>query len=293
MTSRGKYINNLAIVAGLALNLVMLWGVLQFWPRGFKPSPMPDLGQPAPLHKVEATITPPPDRPLRTVARPIAQPIVASPAALAETAKSIPETRMIDGPHKIVRSVGPGQERVTIDGENYVVTPPWLGHSLPQVIDPRHPGLVMLPREMAFEERKIYVTTDTRQAFLKMAEAAALDGVRLQVDSGYRSAGYQRAIYRKRLAEGTDFTEISKSVAPPGYSEHMLGCTLDLVPSNWSFKDTPADRWLRDNAGRFSFVQSYPANNPLGFAWEPWHWKYVGDDAIVSRQATLLKDHKS
>ncbi len=200
---------------------------------------------------------------------------------------------MIDGPRKIIRSAGPGQELVAIDGEYFTVTPPWLGHSLHQVIDPRHPGLVMLPREMTFEERKIYVTADTRQAFLKMADAADRDGVHLKVDSGYRSAGYQRAIYRKRLAEGIEFAEISKSVAPPGYSEHMLGCTLDLVPSNWSFKDTPADRWLRANAGRFSFVQSYPANNPKGFSWEPWHWKYVGNVADASRQVSLLNKQNS
>jgi D-alanyl-D-alanine carboxypeptidase len=200
---------------------------------------------------------------------------------------------MIDGPRKIIRSAGPGQELVAIDGEYFAVTPPWLGHSLPQVIDPRNPGLVMLPREMTFEERKIFVTAETRQAFLEMAEAAALDGVRLQVDSGYRSAGYQRAIFRKRLAAGIDFAEISKSVAPPGYSEHMLGCTLDLVPSNWSFKGTPADLWLRANAARFSFVQSYPANNTKGFSWEPWHWKYVGNGTDESQQVRLPKKHES
>jgi D-alanyl-D-alanine carboxypeptidase len=262
MARRGKKINNLILITGLLLNVALFWGILQLWPRDFRPLPLSD---PA----VSALFR-------------LARSPAVSPTPVA------PPPRVIDGPRKIIVSAGDGQELVRIDGENYLVEPPWRGHALPRVIDPRYPGLVMLPLEMTFEQRKIYVTAATRTAFLEMAEAAAADGIRLLVDSGYRSVGYQRAIYRKRLAEGLDFAEISRSVAPPGYSEHMLGCTLDLVPSDWSFKGTPADKWLGVNAERFGFVQSYPANNPKGFAWEPWHWKYLAPSVEPVKQTAVF-----
>jgi D-alanyl-D-alanine carboxypeptidase len=134
----------------------------------------------------------------------------------------------------------------------------------------------MLPVELTFENRKIYVTPETRDAFVEMARSAALDGVTLLVDSGYRSPAYQRKIYQRKMEEGDDFYAIAHGVAPPGYSEHMLGTTLDLVPSKWTFNNTSADKWLQENGARFSFSQSYPEKTELGFAWEPWHWKYIG-----------------
>jgi D-alanyl-D-alanine carboxypeptidase len=292
MGKQGKHISKLVIFTGLALNLVMLWGVLQLWPGPETSSPNPGLKRATRKQIRPKTATRPVPAP-GLAAGSESPPPVASLTAGDVVIKSSPLPTITGGPPKISRTIAASAERVTIDGENFTVPPPWQGHRLPRVIDPLHPGLVMLPREVTFEARKIYVTAQTQQAFLKMAEAAARDGVRLQVDSGYRSAGYQRAIYRRRLAEGVGFSQISKSVAPPGYSEHMLGCALDLVPSNWSFKDTPADHWLQANAWRFSFVQTYPANDPRGFSWEPWHWKYIGGEAKGSGGGVHLKDQQS
>ena len=168
------------------------------------------------------------------------------------------------------------REVVTIDGKVYEVKAPWLGHMIEGDFDPAGMDLVRLPVELVFENRNIYVTRETREAFVRMAEAAARDGVELMVDSGYRSAEYQQRIYQKKMAKGDDFYDVARWVAPPGYSEHMMGTTLDLVPSNWTFNGIPADRWLQENGERFSFTQTYPQESEGGFSWEPWHWKYTG-----------------
>lgn len=166
------------------------------------------------------------------------------------------------------------REIVTIDDQDYEVKEPWLGHRIEGDFDPARMDLVRLPVELVFESRNIYVTRKTHAAFILMAEAAAGDGVEIMVDSGYRSAAYQQRIYLRKMAKGDGFYKVARWVAPPGYSEHMLGTTLDLVPSNWAFSGTLADKWLQENGDRFSFTQTYPEKSVDGFAWEPWHWKY-------------------
>jgi hypothetical protein len=185
------------------------------------------------------------------------------------------KTQIVDRQSKVASPFSQ-KEYVMIGEQRFEVLEPWRGHRIGGPQGGEGLEFAMLPVELAFENRKIYVTPETRDAFVEMARAAALDGVMLLVDSGYRSPAYQRKIYQRKMEEGDDFYAIARGVAPPGYSEHMLATTLDLVPSKWTFNNTPADKWLQKNGGRFSFSQSYPEKTELGFAWEPWHWKYIG-----------------
>ena len=77
-------------------------------------------------------------------------------------------------------------------------------------------------------------------------------------------------------------------IAPPGYSEHATGLSIDfgsradpqcnLRPC---FADTAVGRWLAVNAPRFGFELSFPSGNAQGVAHEPWHYRYVGEDAAA------------
>jgi D-alanyl-D-alanine carboxypeptidase len=74
-------------------------------------------------------------------------------------------------------------------------------------------------------------------------------------------------------------TDILRSVAAPGCSEHHTGCALDLgddtsPPLEESFGRTMAFRWLVRHAARFHFRLSYPRRNPQGLVYEPWHWRW-------------------
>lgn len=79
----------------------------------------------------------------------------------------------------------------------------------------------------------------------------------------------------------------AKWVAPPGYSEHSTGLTIDFGSRNEPqchvnpcFKDTATGKWLKANASRFGFEMSFPAGNAQGVSFEPWHFRYInGADA--------------
>ena len=118
------------------------------------------------------------------------------------------------------------------------------------------------------------MTKATRDAFVAMASEAREAGVRLEVDSGFRSYRYQKQILERVLARGVAFEQAVQRIAPPGYSEHITGEAVDLVPSTGSFGDTAAYEWLLKNAANYCFRETYPKSASGDYAWEPWHWRY-------------------
>jgi len=118
---------------------------------------------------------------------------------------------------------------------------------------------------------------DTALAWRRMQAAAADEGVRLLLVSGFRSASHQADLIRQKLSAGQDIAEILKVVAAPGFSEHHTGKAVDIAtpgsrPLTVDFESTDAFRWLTAYAGRYGFRMSYGHDNALGFAYEPWHW---------------------
>ena len=112
-----------------------------------------------------------------------------------------------------------------------------------------------------------------------MIKQAEKDSVFFQVKSGFRSYPYQAQIFARRMNEGESFERVARDVAPPGYSEHMLGTALDLVTDTTPFAFSKAYKWLKANAEKYGFIESYPKDSESGFSWEPWHWRYAGSDA--------------
>jgi zinc D-Ala-D-Ala carboxypeptidase len=129
-------------------------------------------------------------------------------------------------------------------------------------------------------------------AFARMADAARCEGVGLLIISAYREYAFQEALFldaERRYGVGLG----SRWVAPPGHSEHHTGYVLDLADADFpetddepSFGETPAAAWLAVHAPSFGFELSFPEGNPQGVGFEPWHWRFVGDDtakALFSR----------
>ena len=162
-------------------------------------------------------------------------------------------------------------EQVELNGVVYDVPPPWRSNRIAETADPT--ALARVPVEMT-GEFGIYVTPETRDAVVAMAAAARGQGIRLEVDSGFRSYAFQKRILENLLAKGRPFLNAIRWTAPPGYSEHITGRAVDFVPSDADFKDAPAYQWLRKHAADFCFTESYPPGNAGGFEWEPWHWRY-------------------
>ena len=166
----------------------------------------------------------------------------------------------------------PPGETVTINGILYPVPRAWVGRKLNSP-PPAPSTLVRIPQQLTEDQSKIYIVKEARDALVVMAARAEEDGVLLRVDSGYRSARYQKQIFIRLMKKGRTFEDLVRYVAPPGYSEHMLGTVVDFSPGNWRFAATSAYAWLHEHAGEFGFSESYPKNNRY-HPWESWHWRY-------------------
>jgi D-alanyl-D-alanine carboxypeptidase len=72
--------------------------------------------------------------------------------------------------------------------------------------------------------------------------------------------------------------------ARPGFSEHQTGLAIDIGNPNGvcglqeCFAGTPAGVWAAQNAWRYGFIIRYPRGmTPVtGYAYEPWHLRFVG-----------------
>lgn len=121
------------------------------------------------------------------------------------------------------------------------------------------------------------LTPEAAARWHDMVTAAADDGIRLLIVSGYRSYAYQAELIRKKLADGQTLEEILEVNAAPGFSQHHTGEAVDIAtpgsrPLTEAFEDSAAFDWLGRRAGRFGFSMSYPRDNRWGFVYEPWHW---------------------
>jgi len=131
--------------------------------------------------------------------------------------------------------------------------------------------------EVGDDGREHRLTPATAAAWHAMSAAALADGVILKIESAFRSIERQAEIVRAKLEGGLSLDAILEVSAPPGYSEHHTGRAIDVTtdgvpPLEDEFEKTEAFRWLSANAGPFGFRLSYPAGNPNGYAYEPWHW---------------------
>lgn len=146
---------------------------------------------------------------------------------------------------------------------------------LPRQREPRE--LISVGSDVA--GREAWLEPRAARAWQRMRHAARADGVELQLVSAYRSIAYQRRLLARKLAQGRTLDDLLRVNAAPGFSEHHSGRAIDITtpgspPVEPDFEQTVAFAWLREHAGRYGFVLSFPEGNPHGIAYEPWHWCY-------------------
>lgn len=135
------------------------------------------------------------------------------------------------------------------------------------------------------------------EKFKKLQEDASMDGVFVIIDSGYRSYEYQKKVFDSLVSEkGQEYAK--KFVAQPGCSEHQTGLAFDFaVLRNGCYSDDIKEKdkeskWMKENAYRYGFILRYPKGKEsiTGYSFEPWHYRYVGEDLakyIDQNQLTL------
>jgi len=109
--------------------------------------------------------------------------------------------------------------------------------------------------------------------YVKMHNAASNQGLRLIVETSYRTFEQQENIYRYS----------GDLAARPGFSEHQTGLALDIKTdkvSDSNFESSEEFTWLKNNAYKYGFILRYPKGKEkiTGIKYEPWHYRYLGVD---------------
>ncbi|HSV88779.1 MAG TPA: M15 family metallopeptidase [Bacteroidales bacterium] len=164
-------------------------------------------------------------------------------------------------------------------------------------IDPaNHPDFVMVDERFA-DKPGMFMRREAYEAFVKMHQAAAADGISLVILSATRTFNDQLRIWNDKwngrimlddnvVAANIDepferALELLRFTAMPGTSRHHWGTDIDLNSvSNAYFnrgKGRRVYKWLRENAARFGFCQPYTPwgqGRWAGYEEEKWHWSY-------------------
>lgn len=117
------------------------------------------------------------------------------------------------------------------------------------VADDAHPAIAQLEPSL-------------RDALRAASEAAGIDGVRLEVTSGWRSGAYQRWLFEDAVRTYGDPETAGEYVAAPEDSTHVTGRAVDIGGDS-------AEQWLEARGWEWGLCRTY-AN-------ERWHFERVGE----------------
>lgn len=140
---------------------------------------------------------------------------------------------------------------------------------------------VTLKRVVQGELRKA-----AHDALGELFQAAQAEGHTLYVKSAYRSYKTQKTMYFTRLEkQGRD----DGWVAYPGSSDHQTGLGADILNYEWTKKEGMNEKfaqaeeaqWMYEHCQEFGFVLRYMEDKEesTGINFEPWHFRYVGEEA--------------
>lgn len=284
----------------LVAGIVLLVGLLP----GCRPAPLATLqdviaespGQPTPVEQADSSIEPAGDGVADLIPTPTLR-SQASPAASPEAAITLsptPEPSPLATQVPTPTPIGPCSMRIPVDDLFAVVT---LTYGLSRDFAPE--DLVPLSDELPMHVTMGYPSEIREVAFqplVQMINDMQEEGLHPRVLSAYRSYAAQSFAWDKWNRLYPERAAIIS--APPGHSEHQLGTVVDFgspelasivgqadIEFHTYFYKTSEGIWLAENAHRYGFTLSFPAEASefSGFYYEPWHFRYVGLD-----MATLL-----
>ena len=146
-------------------------------------------------------------------------------------------------------------------------------------------------------DRRIY------PALQEMFDAARAEGIYPIVREGYRTAEEQQEILDEKIQiyinQGYSQSRAERTakewVALPGTSEHQLGIAVDINADKSKCSNEEVYTWLAENAYKYGFVLRYPMGKQeiTGTSYEPWHYRYVGEEAALEiyEQGICLEEY--
>ena len=157
------------------------------------------------------------------------------------------------------------------------------------------------PTDMVTIDNKYGTYTDMRmksiayEAYKRMYNDAVAEGFDLKLCSTMRSYNTQKTLFNNSLANrGRETTNVRS--AYPGRSEHHTGLAIDVTSASmgWGltqdFINYADGQWINDNCHKYGFIVRYPKDKTdiTGYAYEPWHLRYVGIDVATYIMANNL-----
>ncbi len=169
-------------------------------------------------------------------------------------------------------------------------------YGLPEDYKPEDLVVPNVPFSFSGTLEKSYLRKEAAEALERLFDLAKKEGIQLNAVSGFRSYDYQKNLYANNVKrKGQEHTD--RFSAKPGHSEHQTGLTMDVSSKSanneleLTFANTKEGKWLKENAHRAGFIIRYPKGKEsiTGYAYEPWHIRYVGDiaESIYKKKLTL------
>lgn len=142
------------------------------------------------------------------------------------------------------------------------------------------PDLTELEYGNYFDSRAV----DALKLFI---QGARDEGLSVYLTSSYRSYSMQEYLFNNKVQQyGGDREAAARIVAIPGSSEHQTGLAADIVDQHYeymneSLADTALSKWMYEHCAEYGFILRFPEDKQdiTGIMFEPWHFRYVGEEA--------------
>lgn len=167
------------------------------------------------------------------------------------------------------------------------------------VVNQQHP----IQKELKFERfliGKETINTSIINSLSRLFSEAEKNGFRFTLVSGYRSIAYQKNLFDQSVQRHRDAgysLEQAQNMTlaysqMPGASEHHTGLAVDIIDTAFLndrqdlYDDVDqliSQQWLINHVVDYGFILRYPKTkvNWTGINYEPWHFRFVGQENAV------------
>lgn len=184
------------------------------------------------------------------------------------------------------------EKQILNDKYDYLV----LVNKYSQLPDDWENNVELVTTKNAWDE-EIKVEKEAFEQFKKLKEEVDKDleefNTTIELDSTYRSVNGQQELWdtwSKDPEKGIDY--VRKFVAVPGYSEHHTGLAIDICLKKdgkliYDNDEMIAEREIFSKVhaklSKYGFILRYLEGRDeiTGYAYEPWHLRYIGDEKIA------------
>lgn len=152
-----------------------------------------------------------------------------------------------------------------------------------------------------YNEETLYIEAETFRHFEMLKAHLKVENITIDIVSAYRSIESQEAIVLKALHKyGEEYT--MENISLPGFSEHHLGTSLDIIiykNGEWLdnyddlLKCTEELKKIHSCLKYFGFILRYPQNKEQITLkkYKPCHIRYVGEEISMNIGDKTLEEY--